>query len=115
MRNKSLLWIFVILLTVIVMYMLSFGYVAKRYEAQIAKLASDSLETAGVAHTEWDSAHTALYRKLLRDSANAEAYPFFGKTYNELKEQELNLGLDLKGGMSVILEVSIPDLFVALK
>lgn len=94
--------------------MLSFGFVAKRYEAKIAKLASDSLETAGVTFTEWDTTHTALYRKFLRDSANAEAYPFFGKTYNELKEQELNLGLDLKGGMSVILEVSIPDLFVAL-
>lgn len=94
--------------------MLSFGFVAKRYESKIAKLATDSLETAGVTFTEWDSTHSALYRKLLRDSANAEAYPFFGKTYNELKEQELNLGLDLKGGMSVILEVSIPDLFVAL-
>jgi len=114
MRNKSLLWIFVILLTLTVVYVLSFGYVARSYEKKIGQLVEDSLSTAGVTYTVGDSAYTALYRKVLRDSADASAFPVFGHSYNYLKERELNLGLDLKGGMSVVLEVSIPDLFIAL-
>ena len=114
MRNKSLLWIFVILLTLTVVYVLSFGFVARNYEKHIGKLVEDSLSTAGVQYTVGDSAYTALYRKALRDSADASAFPVFGHSYNYLKERELNLGLDLKGGMSVVLEVSIPDLFIAL-
>ncbi len=114
MRNKSFLWIFVILLTLTVVYVLSFGYVAKRYEGKIAQLTSDSLTTAGVNFEVGDSIYTVLYKKTLRDSSDAEAYPLLGHSYNKLKEQELNLGLDLKGGMSVVLEVSIPDLLIAL-
>ena len=114
MRNKSLLWIFVILLSLTVVYTLSFSFVAGSYEKHIGKLVEDSLSSAGVEYTVGDSAYTALYRKALRDSADATAFPVFGHSYNYLKEHELNLGLDLKGGMSVVLEVSIPDLFVAL-
>ena len=114
MRNKSLLWIFVILLTLTVVYVLSFGFVARSYEKKIGQLVEDSLSTAGVPYSVGDSAYTALYRKVLRDSSDATALPVFGHSYNYLKERELNLGLDLKGGMSVVLEVSIPDLFVAL-
>lgn len=114
MRNKSLLWIFVILLTLTVVYVLSFGFVAQKYESKIAQLTSDSLTTAGVNFEMGDSVYTALFKKTLRDSSDAEALPVFGHSYNYLKEHELNLGLDLKGGMSVILEVSIPDLLVVL-
>lgn len=114
MRNRSLLWIFVILLTLSVVYVLSFGFVAKRYENKIAQIAKDSLEFAGVSGPEYDSTLAALQAKLLRDSADAKAYPVFGHSYNYLKQRELNLGLDLRGGMSVTLEVSIPDLLISL-
>ncbi len=114
MRNKSLLWIFVILLTLSVVYVLSFAFVAKGYEKKITQLAKDSLETAGVTGASYDSSLAALQQKLLRDSADAKAYPVFGHSYNYLKQRELNLGLDLRGGMSVTLEVSIPDLLIAL-
>jgi SecD/SecF fusion protein len=114
MRNKSILWIFVILLTLSVVYVLSFSFVANSYEKKIAGLTRDSLESAGTAYNEGDSVYMALYKKALRDSADAEAYPVVGHSYNYLREHQLNLGLDLKGGMSVILEVSIPELFVAL-
>ncbi|MFM7725388.1 MAG: hypothetical protein ACKO7B_01690, partial [Flavobacteriales bacterium] len=97
-----------------VVYSLSFSFVASSYEKKIGQLVEDSLNTAGVSFTAGDSVYTALYKKALRDSADASAYPVFGHSYNYLKERELNLGLDLKGGMSVVLEVSIPDLFIAL-
>lgn len=96
------------------MYVLSFSFVADSYEKKISKLTIDSLETAGTQYTMGDSIYSALYKKALRDSSDAEAYPVVGHSYNYLKEHQLNLGLDLKGGMSVVLEVSIPELFVAL-
>lgn len=114
MRNKSLLWIFVILLTLSVVYVLSFGFVAKSYENKITQIAKDSLEVAGVSGADYDSKLAELQTKLLRDSADAKAYPVFGHSYNYLKQRELNLGLDLRGGMSVTLEVSIPDLLISL-
>ncbi len=114
MRNRSLLWIFVILLTLSVVYVLSFGFVAKSYENKITQIAKDSLEVAGVSGADYDSTLAALQSKLLRDSADAKAFPVFGHSYNYLKQRELNLGLDLRGGMSVTLEVSIPDLLISL-
>ena len=114
MRNKSLLWIFVILLTLTVVYVLSFGFMAKGYEKKTLQMAKDSLETVDLKGADYDSSVVALQRKMLRDSSDATAYPVFGHSYNYLKERELNLGLDLKGGMSVTLEVSIPELLIAL-
>ncbi len=114
MQNKSILWIFVILLTLAVAYSLSFSFFARRYESHIMELAKDSLDRAGYNGPQYDSVLTALYNKALKDSSNAEAYPVFGTPYSDLRKKELNLGLDLKGGMSATLEVSIPDLLLAL-
>jgi SecD/SecF fusion protein len=114
MQNKSILWIFVILLTLTVVYSLSFGLVAKSYEKKIHQLAVDSIESTDIAEALKDSAIYDLERKMIRDSSEAKAYPIFGHSYSYLKQHELNLGLDLQGGMSVTLEVSIPDLIIAL-
>lgn len=56
----------------------------------------------------------SLSDKYLRDSAKVQVVPIIGLTYEEVKQKELNLGLDLRGGMSVTLEVSLPDLVIAL-
>jgi SecD/SecF fusion protein len=111
MQNRSLLWIFIILLTLSVAYLLSFSFIAKNYENTVkqAVLASlgDSIDAS-------DPRVEALYNKALRDSADAVAFPMMGYSYSYLKQHEINLGLDLRGGMSVTLEVSIPDLIIAL-
>ena len=118
MQNKSAVILFTILLALAALYVLSFNWVANRYEKvalSYGQSVADSLIDAGAyTDSQFDSLATANQRKFLRDSANAEIYPVFGQTYQEVKEQELNLGLDLKGGMSVTLEVSIADLVVAL-
>ncbi|MFN0031597.1 MAG: protein translocase subunit SecDF [Flavobacteriales bacterium] len=114
MRNKSILWIFVILLTIIVVYTLSYGPMARRYEKQMLQLAADSLAESDVARCQGDSVCMALYRKHLRDSMESAAYPVLGTTYGRLLENQLNLGLDLKGGMSATMEVSIPELLKSL-
>ena len=118
MQNKSAVLLFTILLALATLYILSFNMVANRYEktAQLqGEFIADSLLTAGaINEAQLDSVASAEAREFLRDSANAEIYPVFGHSYKKVKENELNLGLDLQGGMSVTLEVSIPDLIVAL-
>jgi SecD/SecF fusion protein len=114
MQNKSFTWIFVILLTLAVAYQLSYGVVASSFEKKVHQMAVDSIGQTGLAGASYDSAVYALERKMLRDSSDAKVYPLMGHTYSYLKQNELSLGLDLKGGMSVTLEVSIPDMIMAL-
>lgn len=107
------MWIFVILLALSVVYYLSFGFMAKRYEHKILQVACDSTQV-DIASAESDTTTMKLYKKLLRDSSEATAYPVFGVSYKRLLEKRLNLGLDLQGGMSVTMEVDLPALLVAL-
>lgn len=118
MQNKSAVLIFTILLALSTLYILSFNLVSKNFEGvaeEHGQFMADSMLTAGViTESQLDSVVTAEKRAFLRDSANAEIYPVFGHTYKKVKENELNLGLDLQGGMSVTLEVSLPDLIISL-
>ncbi len=118
MQNKSAVLLFTILLAIAALYTLSFNWVASSFEKTAEKQAvfvADSMISSG-SNTKEDreSLIKEKKREFLRDSANAEVYPVFGHTYQEVKENELNLGLDLRGGMSVTLEVSIPDLIMSL-
>ena len=118
MQNKNAVLLFTILLSLATLYTLSFNWVANNYEKEAdtyGAYIADSLESTGeITEKEWSVAAAQAAREFLRDSADAEIYPVFGHTYREVIEQELNLGLDLQGGMSVTLEVSIPDLIIAL-
>jgi SecD/SecF fusion protein len=114
MQNRTFLWVFVLLLSLSVVYALSFSWVARNFEKQAHTMAADSVDVLGLQGEARDSMITELERKILRDSSEAKVYPVFGHTYSHLKQKQLNLGLDLKGGMSVTLEVSIPDLIIAL-
>lgn len=116
MQNKSALLIFTVLLALSTLYILSFSWVSSRFEG-VAKEYSleykDSL-SALYSGSQLDSALNSVERKFLKDSANAEIYPLLGHSYEYVKKRELNLGLDLRGGMSVVLEVSLPDLVTNL-
>ncbi|MDZ4821834.1 MAG: protein translocase subunit SecD [Flavobacteriales bacterium] len=118
MRNKGILWFFVVLLAITTLYCFSLGLVANRFEKSAgatAQLQVDSLATIyGWNPAQQDSAKDVLTKRILRDSADAKVYPILGNTYKSVKKDQLNLGLDLKGGMSVTLEVSIADLFMGM-
>ena len=118
MQNKNAILLFTVLLSFATLYTLSFNWVASNYEEeaeQYGAFVADSLESNGeISESEWSTSASQAAREFLRDSANAEIYPVFGHTYREVIEQELNLGLDLQGGMAVTLEVSISDLFISL-
>ena len=118
MQNKSAVLLFTVLLALSTVYILSFNLVSKRFERvadqQGAYVADSLLRTGAITEEQTDSVAKVAARQFLRDSANAEIYPVFGHSYKEVKESELNLGLDLQGGMSVTLEVSLPDLILSL-
>jgi len=92
MQNKGFVKVFAILLTLVCAYYLSFSFVNKGVERKAAKMAMG------------DQAKLAY----LLDSLETEKV-YLGNTYAECREKVINLGLDLKGGMNVILELSVPD------
>jgi SecD/SecF fusion protein len=120
MQNKSAVWLFTILLALATLYILSKGWVADRFETQAleyvtAEYADDiKAENPGISDAELADALDVHKRTYLRDSGFVEVYPIMGYSYKDVKEQELNFGLDLQGGMHVTLEVSIAELVIAL-
>jgi SecD/SecF fusion protein len=94
MQNKGVIRLFAIVFGLACLYQLSFTYFSK------------GVESDAEAHANGDYAKEQAY---LDSMGTQEVYPGLGFTYNEVKEKEINLGLDLKGGMNVILEVQISD------
>jgi SecD/SecF fusion protein len=102
MQNKGAIRLLAILLTLVCIYQLSFTLVTKLVEKDAKVYAKGDLEK----------------EKLYLDSMQSkEVYNLIGLrkyTYKEVKEKEISLGLDLQGGMNVILEVSVPDIVLSL-
>jgi len=118
MQNKSAVLIFTVLLALATLYTLSFNYFSSQFEneAQMQGVyeAEQLLADSAITEDAFDATAAKEAKAYLRAKGDSAIVPVFGKTYKEAKERELNLGLDLRGGMSVTLEVSIPDLIIAL-
>ena len=101
MQNKSFISLFAIVFAVVCLYQLSFTWIAK------------GVEKDAVEYSNGDE----LKEKAYLDSISSEPIYNIGVknyTYNECKSREINLGLDLKGGMNVTLEVSVVDVIRAM-
>ena len=101
MQNKGAIKALAIVFGLIFLYQLSFTLVTKSVERKAAKYA------------QGDEAKENYY---LDSVSNVNVYNLLFKkyTYRDAKEREINLGLDLKGGMNVTLEVSVKDIVNAL-
>ncbi len=97
MQNKGLVRIFAGLLALVCIFYLSFSFVTGSYNKK-AK-----------AYAAGDPAKEYYYL----DSVGAEKV-WLGYTLKECREKEINLGLDLKGGMNITMEVSVADILRAL-
>src|SRR5574344_545009 len=117
MRNKGLVLFFAILVALTCLYCLSFSIVSTRVENKAEKFANDPNAIAEVIKK---ANGNVMLERALTDSLKNARYTYFiskmadsviylGNTFTECKYKEVNLGLDLKGGMNVTLEVSIPD------
>ena len=109
MQNKGAIRLFAILLAVVSLYQLIFTYGAKKVEKEAAIYAKS------VSHG--DLAVEQLKEAQFLDSMSSETALNLGIvefTYKECKDKEINFGLDLKGGMNLILEVKVSDVLKAL-
>ena len=108
MQSKGTIKFITVLLVLACLYQLSFTWVTSRVESKAEKSAT-VIDENGI--TRVDEAKMTNY---LDSMAASKVYPFGLFTYKECKEKELALGLDLKGGMNVMLEISVSDMVRAL-
>ena len=98
MQNKGFVKVFAVLLTLVCVFYLSFSFVTRHYTSKAKEIANGDLQV------EQD----------YLDSLSNEKVWLGNWTLKDCREMEISLGLDLKGGMNVILEVSVPDVIKAL-
>ena len=99
MQNKGFVKVFAVLLALVCLFYLSFTFVTRHHENKAEKIAALQGEAAGQHYL---------------DSLSNEPVYLGVWTLKECREMGIGLGLDLKGGMNVILEVSVPDVVDAL-
>ncbi|MBQ5388506.1 MAG: protein translocase subunit SecDF [Paludibacteraceae bacterium] len=97
MQNKGLVITLAVCLALVSAFYLSFSVVTNHYDNK------------AVEYAQGDDAKEYQYL----DSIAGEKV-WFGYTLKECREKEINLGLDLKGGMNVTMEVSVPEIIRAL-
>ena len=98
MQNKGFVKVFAVLLTLVCVFYLSFSFATRHYTNKAKEIAN------GDPKVEQD----------YLDSLSNEKVWLGNWTLKQCREMEISLGLDLKGGMNVILEVSVPDVIKAL-
>ncbi len=129
MRNKGFFWFLTILLTAVCLYQLSFTVVSNSVEKKAEKSAEEQVATyKEAAKKTGDStiingtvvkfntpegeeiAKSLVINQILKEKAETKVYPVLGSTFSQVKNRSLAFGLDLVGGMSVTMEISIPEL-----
>ena len=95
MQNKGIVKFIAIALVLVCCFYLSFSFVTKHYESKIANIAATQGEEAALAY---------------QDSVETNKVWLWSWNLKECREMEMGLGLDLKGGLNVIMEVSVPDI-----
>ncbi|QXP65442.1 protein translocase subunit SecDF [Polaribacter sp. AHE13PA] len=110
MQNKGLIKLFAILFGIVSLYQLSFTFLATKVE-------DDAVAYAESKGDNIDARQKATFeRKYLDSVANQEIINLgiASYSYNDVKDKEMNLGLDLKGGINAILQVSVKEVLKSL-
>ncbi|MEP7238429.1 MAG: protein translocase subunit SecDF [Ferruginibacter sp.] len=116
MKLKGLVWFFTIALTIISLWELSYTWVVRNYESSVTAKATKMVKAAfpDLKGEEQTAAIELRTKRILDSTGEQKIFPIFGTTYKQCKANELNLGLDLQGGISVTLDVSLADLLKSL-
>ena len=117
MQNKGAIRTIAIIFALIFLYQLSFTVVTKRVEKKAEKYAeAEASKLADMNESMYNVIKDQKETYYLDSVGNVNVYNLLFKkyTYRDAKEREINLGLDLKGGMNVTLEVSVKDIVKAL-
>jgi SecD/SecF fusion protein len=123
MQSKGAIRILIIVIALACIYQLSFTWATRHQESKAKNFSEASVQTeqTKASFKNIPDHDKAFYLDSLKiqkekfyiDSITAEKV-FLGFTYKEIKEKEVSLGLDLKGGMNVMLEVSVAELITSL-
>ena len=106
MKNKGFIVFLTVIISLLCIYYLSFTFVAQGVQQEATDQATDPSGTVNFTEKQ----------RYLDSVWNTPIYSLLGQdyTYQDIKETELNLGLDLQGGMHVTLEVSPVDILKGL-
>ena len=110
MQNKGLIRLFAILFGLVSLYQLSFSFFTSKVE-------NEAKEYAKSRGNQNNGRELASLEKKYLDSVNNLEVINLGIsqfTYNDIKDKEMNLGLDLKGGINAILQVSVKEVLISL-
>ena len=123
MQSKGAIRLVAILLAIACLWQLSFTLVTDIHEKKAVKFAEKAAVAAqnSAAFSKVPEGEQAYYLDSIRKEQNrwytdsiSSQKVYFGYTFKEVKAKEINLGLDLKGGMNVMLQVQLQDLVKAL-
>ena len=116
MKLKGLVWFFTISLILISLWELSYTWVVKSYEKDVKAQAERIIkkQNPNLSPEEREPLVKAKTQKILDSTKDKSIFPLVGTTYQNCKENELNLGLDLQGGMSVTMDVSLEGMIRSL-
>ena len=109
MQNNSLIRVFGLLFALVSIYQLSFTFIASNEEKKADAFAEQNVSEDISNYLEVRDQKAIAYLDSIGDNS---LYGF--TTYNDAKDKELNKGLDLKGGINVILQISIRDILGGL-
>lgn len=123
MQNKGFIRVVAICFVLACFWQLSFSLVSSIYAGKADKAADKVVERVkeSAAFAQVPDVDKAFYLDSIRkiesrrytDSISSKVI-YFGNTYKQVQNKEINLGLDLKGGMNVMLQVQLEDLVKAL-
>ena len=110
MQTKGFIVTIATALVLICIFYLSFSFVTSHYEGEAQATA---LKAAKITSPDMSN---DTYRKAYNNyiSGIEKKKVWLGYTYQEVREKQLGLGLDLKGGMNVTLQISVPDILKVL-
>ena len=109
MQSKGFIRVITALLVLVCIFYLSFSFVSNHYESKAVEYAQSMAKTTDASN----QAYKTYYKSYIDSIANEKVYLNW-RTFQEVREMELGLGLDLKGGMNVTLQISVPDILKAL-
>ncbi len=117
MKLRGLVWFFTIALTVVSLWQLSYTFVVRNYEGKVKAQAEKTVKNTAPANATPEEKAILLSnttQRILDSTRDKKIFPLLGTTYQKSKENELNLGLDLQGGMSVTMDVNLTGMLKSL-
>ena len=109
MQSKGFIRVLAVLLVLVCAFYLSFSFVTSHFEGLAKEFAQSKANTEDASDATYKTYYNAYIDSIAKEKVYLGYY-----TFQQAREMEVGLGLDLKGGMNVTLQISVPDILKAL-